>query len=428
MEDQQEDLNLVIEQICEEKGIQKEKVIETIEAAVASAFRKDYGSKNQELEVKFDLETNTARIFDVKEVVEEPKEDEEGKIPKLKRGQIALKDAKELKKDAKIGDIIKTEVTPKSAEYGRIAAQTAKQVIIQKIREAERDAIFNEFKEKEGEILTGIIQRVEGGNVYIDLGRAVGVLYPSEAIKNEVYDINHRIKVYVAAVRTTPKGPEIIVSRSSPKMLKKLFEAEVPEMKAGTVEIKAVAREAGSRAKIAVSGQEGIDPIGAFVGQRGTRVQTVINELSGEKIDIIEWDEDPVKFITNALAPAKVVNVILNNDKKEATAMVEKDQLSLAIGKNGQNVRLAARLTGWKIDILQADTKEEKASSEPKEESKKKIKKIKSSKETSERNKKEAKRERKEGKKEEGKPEKGVDKKPESGKVKEKKLEKTSHG
>lgn len=370
-EEQPEDLNLVIEQICEEKGIKKEKVVETIEAAIAAAFRKDYGSKNQQLEVKFGLEKGGTKIFDVKEVVLEPKEDEEGKVPKLKRGQITLEEAKELKEDAKIGDVIKSEVTPKSALYGRIAAQTAKQVIIQKIREAEREAIFDDFKDKEGEIINGIIQRVEGQNVYIDLGRAIGVLYPSEAIKKEVYEPNRRIKVYISHVRVTPKGPEIIVSRSSPKMVEKLFETEVPEIKGGTVEIKVIAREGGNRSKIAVFGQEGIDPIGAFVGQRGTRVQTIINELAGEKIDIIEWDEDPVKFIANALSPAKIVSVKINKEKKEAMAMVERDQLSLAIGKNGQNVRLAARLTGWKINIVEAITDEEKTVLQVKAENKK---------------------------------------------------------
>ncbi len=254
---------------------------------------------------------------------------------------------------AKNGEAIRKEITPEDGvAFGRIAAQTAKQVIIQKLREAERTVQFSDFKAKERTLVNGIIQRVEGDTVLVDLGKGVGVLFPSEQIRGERYEVNQRIKVLILHVEPATRGPKITLSRSHPDIVRKLFEMEVPEIFNGTVEIKAVAREAGSRSKIAVmSTQDGIDPIGACVGQKGTRVQTIMAELGGEKIDIIEWSDDHVKFIANSLSPAKILNVQLDLEEKEAKVGVLEDQLSLAIGKAGQNVRLAARLTGWKIDI-----------------------------------------------------------------------------
>ena len=350
--------NQAIDQIVEEKGISKDRIVETIEAALAAAFRKDFGNSDQNIQVEFDVETGSSTVFNVKTVVEEITEEHEGN----EREFLTEEDAQELEKGAKVGDVIKQEITP-SAEYGRIAAQTAKQVIIQRIREAEREILMDEFDDKEGQIVNGSVQRIEGNNVYVDLGRTNGILFPSEQIKSEAYSIGQRIKVYVSEVKQTPKGPEIILSRSHPNVIRKLFELEVPEVYSGVVEMKAVSREAGSRSKIAVwSDQEGIDPIGSCVGQRGTRVQAIISELAGEKIDIILWDEDPVKFITNALAPAKIISVVTKEKDQEATVEVEDDQMSLAIGKAGQNVRLAAKLTGWKIDVVKTDGEDDEAS------------------------------------------------------------------
>lgn len=365
-----------IDQIADEKGISKEKVIETIEAALAAAFRKDFGTAEQNIKVEFDPETGKSNVFDVKTVVKEITEEME----QNRREFLTVEEAEAVKKGAKEGDVIKSEITPDAA-YGRIAAQTAKQVIIQRIREAEREILLKEFSDKEGQIVNGTVQRIEGRNVYVDLGRTNGILFPSEQIKSESYRIGQRIKVYVSEVKQTPKGPEIILSRAHPNVIRKLFELEVPEVYSGVVEIKAVAREAGSRSKIAVfTSQDGVDPIGSCVGQRGTRVQTIISELGGEKIDIILWNEDIVKFITNALAPAKVISVVTKEKEKEATVEVLEDQMSLAIGKAGQNVRLAAKLTGWKIDVVKSEVaapaegaegeaKEEKKEEAPKEES-----------------------------------------------------------
>lgn len=333
-----------LEQIEEEKGISRDEIISMIEASLAAAFRKDYGQKDQNVVVEFDPENLATKVFDVKTVVQEVVD-----APK----EIAIEDAKEINSKYKVGDEIKTEITPKEGtSFGRIAAQTAKQVIIQKLREAERNVLFSEYKSKERTLQNGTVQRVEGDTVLVDLGKATGVLFPSEQIRGEKYEPNQRLKVLILHVEPAAKGPKITLSRSHPDMVRKLFELEVPEIYNGAVEIKAIAREAGSRTKIAVySTQEGIDPIGACVGQRGTRVQTVMAEIGGEKIDIIEWDENPVKFIANALSPAKILNVQLDTEEKSAKVGVLEDQLSLAIGKAGQNVRLAARLTGWKIDI-----------------------------------------------------------------------------
>jgi N utilization substance protein A len=343
-----EQLEQALDQIAEEKGISRQDLISMIEASLAAAFRKDYGEKNQNIVVEFDPENMATKVFDSKTVVETVTEMEEDP-----QKFIDLEEAKKIKKSYKVGDEIRTNITPKTGTtYGRIAAQTAKQVIIQKLREAERNVQFSDFKAKERTLQNGIVQRVEGDTVLIDLGKAAGVLFPSEQIRGEKYTIGQRIKVLILHVEPATKGPKITLSRSHPDMVRKLFELEVPEIFNGSVEIKAVAREAGSRSKIAViSNQDGIDPIGSCVGQKGSRVQTVMAELGGEKIDIIEWSDDQVKFIANALSPAKILNVQLNDQAKEAKVGVMEEQLSLAIGKAGQNVRLAARLTGWKIDI-----------------------------------------------------------------------------
>ncbi len=342
-----EQLEQALEQIAEEKGITRQELLAMVEASLAAAFRKDYGKKDQNIVVEFDPETMGTKVFDVKFVVATPEEIEDP------QKQIDLETAKELKKKAQVGDEIKTDITPKTGtSFGRIAAQTAKQVIIQKLREAERNAQFSDFKAKERTLQNGIIQRIEGDTVLVDLGKSTGVLFPSEQIRGERYTLGQRLKVLILHVEPASKGPKITLSRSHPDMVRKLFELEVPEIYNGTVEIKAVAREAGSRSKIAViANQDGIDPIGSCVGQKGSRVQTVMAELGGEKIDIIEYSDDPVKFIANSLSPAKIINVQLDEENKEAKVGVLEDQLSLAIGKAGQNVRLAARLTGWKIDI-----------------------------------------------------------------------------
>jgi transcription termination/antitermination protein NusA len=354
-----EQLEQALEQIAEEKGISREDLISMIEASLAAAFRKDYGQKNQNIVVKFNPENLSTKVYDVKAVVEtaeQAAEDPQKFIDVESAQEIPAKGGSASggkKKKYKVGDEIVTEITPKTGtNYGRIAAQTAKQVIIQKLREAERNAQFSDFKAKERTLQNGIVQRIEGDAVLIDMGKATGVLFPSEQIRGEKYSIGQRVKVLILHVEPATKGPKITLSRSHPDMVRKLFELEVPEIYNGSVEIKAIAREAGSRSKIAVySTQDGIDPIGSCVGQKGSRVQTVMAELSGEKIDIIEWSEDPVKFIANALSPAKILNVQLDEPSKEAKVGVLEDQLSLAIGKAGQNVRLAARLTGWKIDI-----------------------------------------------------------------------------
>lgn len=373
------DFGSAIAQICEEKGISKEKVIETIEAAIAAAYKKDYGKKGQNIKAVFDVVSGDTKFFLVKEVVDETtrefvkeKTEEEGEAkeaeqspeeveseetePKLSRfnpeRDLTLPEAKVINKKAKIGDILEISLEAKK-DYGRVAAQTAKQVIIQRIREAEREAMYEEYKDKEGEIVSGVVQRIEGRNVFIDLGKSIGILFPSEQVHRENYRIGQRVKVYIDKVESSSKGPGIVLSRIHPMMVQKLFELEVPEIFAGTVEIKSIAREAGERTKIAVSStEEGVDPIGSCVGQKGTRVMAIIDELGGEKIDIIQWNNDPEKFIASALSPAKVLKVDIREEEHEAVVSVPEDQLSLAIGKRGQNVRLAAKLTGWKIDIL----------------------------------------------------------------------------
>ena len=399
------DITNAIKQICEEKNLSYEAVLETIESALAAAYRKDFGEKNQNVKVEFDPETAKSKVYDVKTVVEdlppsalegategEPvsieavtkaekeKETEEAKedlspvalaegeeVRKFNpKTELQIKDAKLIKKTAKVGDVIKTKLSV-PVEYGRMAAQTAKQVIIQKLREAERDMIFSEFKNKEHEVVAGVVQRREGRVVLVDLDKAVGVLPAEEQIMNERYRPGDRIKVYIKQVGVTPRGPEIILSRTSDEILKKVFYLEIPEISNGLVEIKAVAREAGNRSKVAVEAKsENVDPIGSCVGQRGARIQTIISELGGEKIDIIEYDEDLAKFIAKALAPAKVLSVELNEAEKKAEVKVAEDQLSLAIGREGQNVRLAARLTSCKLDIVAEKAEKPKVEEEVK--------------------------------------------------------------
>lgn len=349
-----------ISEIAEEKGIPPEKVTETIAAAIAAAYRRDYGRRGQDIRATFDAKTGKARIFKVVTVTE-PVLPAEGGEPRLQNpdAEFTVEEARKHKPDAVVSEEIFFEVTPTDPHYGRIAAQTAKQVIIQRIREAERQATFDAFKGKENEILNGTVQRVENGNVFVDLGRATGILFPSEQVPSEHYRVNQRLKVFIIKVDLTSRGTDIILSRSHPGMLKKLFELEVPEVYGGIVEIKAVAREAGVRSKVAVvSHQEGVDAVGSCIGQRGTRIQTIISELSGEKIDIIQWDEDPVRFAAHALSPAKVIAVDLREEERKAIVHVNEDQLSLAIGKRGQNVRLAAKLTGWRIDIVKTGVSE----------------------------------------------------------------------
>lgn len=359
-----------IKMICEEKGIAEELVIETIEAALAAAYRKDFGQPNQNIKVEFD--TGESKVFDVKTVVEDqelPTEEElkkmaEERAAAIARGEeveeikrfnpkteIMLTEAKKIKADAKIDDEIRTQLEI-PAEYGRMAAQTAKQVITQKLKEAERNTIFEEFKKKEGEILIGVVQRREGRVVLVDLGKTAGILPPEEQVYGERYNSGQRIKVYIISVNMGSKGPEILLSRVHPDMVRQLFTLEIPEIAAGSIEIKSIAREAGARSKVAVMAtKENIDPIGSCVGQRGTRIQTIISELGGEKIDVIEYSDDSAQYVANALSPAKVTSIEIGEKEKTAAVTVAEDQLSLAIGKAGQNVRLAAKLTGWKINI-----------------------------------------------------------------------------
>jgi N utilization substance protein A len=372
-----------IKQICEEKNLSYEAVIATIESALAAAYRKDYGEKNQNIKVEFNPETSETKVYDLKTVVEdlpEQPEVEEGAEPapstlteeeeaELHRfnpkTEIQISEAKVLNKKIKVGDEIKTDL-PSYVEYGRMAAQTAKQVIIQRLREAERDMVLSEFKDKEKEVITGVVQRREGRVVLVDLGRSTGIILPEDQIKNERYSTGNRIKVYVREVNSTARGPEILLSRTSEEILRKIFYLEIPEISNGLIEIKALAREAGARSKVAVMAtSENIDPIGSCVGQRGARIQTIIREIGGEKIDIIEYSDDIKQFIANALSPAKIESVELNEQDHKATVKVASDQLSLAIGKSGQNVRLAAHLTNWKIDIVgSSETGEVKISSD----------------------------------------------------------------
>ncbi len=371
-------LNSALHQLEEERGIPKEKIIEAIEQALAAAYKKDYGKKGQIVKAHFDLNSGKTEFSQIKIAVEQSmlrpeteEEDEGGKqeaqfsheedeeVEKLIRfnpeQHIMIEDARKIKKDAQPGEELIFLLESRD-EYGRIAAQTAKQVIIQRIREAEKVSVLEEYGKKQGEVVNGTVQRMERGNIFIDLGKTTGILSYHEQIPGERYKQGERIRAYLYAVEETPRGIDLHLSRSHPKFIQKLFEVEAPEIANGVVEIKAIAREAGSRSKIAVASNDThIDPVGSCVGQRGVRVSTVMSELGGEKIDIIEWSGDQKKFIEDALSPAKVMGVELNEAEHLASIKVSEDQLSLAIGKGGQNVRLAAKLTGWKIDIKGVD-------------------------------------------------------------------------
>lgn len=387
-----------IREIADEKGIPRERILEAIEMAIAAAYKRDYGKKGQIIRAELDPESGKISLTQIKIVVdesmvkseeevrreeeargnraaelgaeeelvrpkpaprEEPRalESEEGEGKKVRfnpEKHLMLEEARKINPAVEAGTELAFPL-PYREEYGRIAAQTAKQVIIQRIREIEREAVFAEYKSKEGEVVSGIVQRVEGRNVFLDIGRTVGILPPEEQIPGEHYRAGERVKALIILVERSARGPGIFLSRSHPRLLKKLFEVEVPELAAGTVEMKSVAREAGYRSKVAVtSHEESVDPVGSLVGQKGIRVTTVIQELGGEKIDVIEWAEDPAEFIAHALSPAHVVEVLLDEKKRQAAAIVPEEQLSLAIGKGGQNVRLAAKLTGWKIDVRSA--------------------------------------------------------------------------
>ncbi len=388
-------ISLAMKQIAEEKNIPYPSVLETVESALAAAYRKDFGNKNQNIKVEFDPEkydgmTGGIRVFDVKTVVEDMelpedyaeqleaaaaaeaakrREDRkkgivtprpadtdlptEGEFKFNPKTMVMISDARDLKPDAAIGEEIRVELSVPAA-FGRMAAQTAKQVILQKLREAERGVIFSDFKGREGELMNVTVQRREGRLVLIDLGRATGIMIPEDQIETERYFPGTRIKALLREVAMTTKGPEIRLSRTAPALVGALFAQEIPEIANGVVEIREIAREAGSRTKVAVSStDEQIDPIGSCIGQRGTRIQSVIRELGGEKVDVIEFSEDASTFIAASLAPAKVLRVELDEDEHLARVSVASDQLSLAIGKGGQNVRLAAKLTGWKITILE---------------------------------------------------------------------------
>ncbi|RJQ26609.1 transcription termination/antitermination protein NusA [Candidatus Parcubacteria bacterium] len=380
------EMGAAIEQIAKEKGLQPERVTNAIETAIAAAYKKEYRKRSEVIRAAFDPKTGELAFVQVKTVVdpnevriveEVPEEErdekkehqqirreeeieEEGLLPRyIPDRHIFLEEAKMIKPDAVVGEELEFPLETHS-DFGRIAAQTAKQVVLQSLRDAERASVHEEYSDKEGEIVSGIIQRFDRGNVFIDLGRAIGIMFRNEAIPGEHYRAGERMRFFVLAVQNDARHPGIVLSRSHPKFVQKLFELEVPEIADGTVEIKSVAREAGSRSKIAVhSKEEGVDPVGSAVGQRGTRVMAVTNELGNEKIDIIEWDEDPEKFLAHAISPAKAVRVEIG-ENREAKIIVSDDQLSLAIGKGGQNVRLAVRLTGWKIDIRAESNPDEK--------------------------------------------------------------------
>lgn len=366
----------VLSQLEEERGIPKEKIVEAIELALATAYKKEYGKRGQIVKAEFSLNDGSVAFNQIKIVVdpnkvvmeeEEIPEVEEGEEPKIRYNpehHIFIEDAKKIKKDVELGEEMVFPLEIKD-DYGRIAAQTAKQVIVQKIREAEKVTVMSEYGEKEGEIVSGTVERVERGTVYLDMGRAVGMLPYNEQIPGEHFKQGERVRAFLLSVDESARGIFLKLSRSHPKFLEALFEAEVPELSQGIVEIKAIAREAGARSKIAVwSNDEHIDPVGALVGQRGVRVSTVMSELQGEKIDVIEWSEDIEHFIEDALSPAKVIEVETDEENKEAHVSVTEDQQSLAIGKGGQNARLAAKLTGWKIDITATEGSEDEEGEE----------------------------------------------------------------
>lgn len=332
-----------INQLCDEKNIPKERIIETIEAALRAAYRKDYGNRSQEIEVELDEKSGVATVYQIMEVVEEV-EDEDF--------EMTLAEAKKYDKKAKVGENVKIDVTP--SNYGRIAAQAAKQVIIQRVQDAERDIMYETFKDRENELLNAVVHRVDGRNVYVNLDNKTTTNLPyDQQIPGEKYYSGQRIKLYLDKVIKTTKGPQLMISRTHKNLVKKLLELEIPEIKSNLVEVKSIAREPGVRCKVAVfSSDEKIDPIGSCVGQKGVRVQNIMDELNGERIDIIQWSEDMDEYIKTALAPAKVAVIDLDEEGKRAKVYVQPDQRPLAIGKQGQNVRLASYLTGWEIDVM----------------------------------------------------------------------------
>lgn len=335
------ELILALEELEKEKGIEKAYLLESIETALVTAYKRNFDSL-ENVRVEMDRQTGATHVYSIKEVMETANDD---------ALEISVEDARKINKDLKEGDTVEVEIVPK--DFGRIAAQTAKQVIIQKLREAERNIIFDEFNNRKGEIVSGIIQKADHNIVVMDLGRLEGVMPLKEQIPTEKYSVNEKIKGYVLDVERGAKGaPQVIVSRSHPDFVRKLLEFEIPEIYEGVIEIKSISRDPGNRSKVAVySPDENIDPVGSCVGQKGVRIQNVINELNGEKIDVIEWNEDPSIYISSALLPAKILAVDIKEEEKFAQVIVPDDQLSLAIGKAGQNARLAARLTNWKIDI-----------------------------------------------------------------------------
>lgn len=385
------EITKAIHALCEEKNLSFESVMETVETALAAAYRKDFGNKQQNIKVKFDPETGDMQAWDVKTVVEdideevlvkaqeelterrkkardenrELTEEETADLPRFNpKTEIMKTPAKEFEKKPAIGQVLEIPLEiPR--EFGRMAAQTAKQVVIQKIREAERTMVFGDFKNQEGHIIQGIVQRVEGRKVLIDLGKITAVLPSEQQSKNDHYRPGGRMKFFVLSVEMSIRGPEIILSRNAPGMVQEIFKQEIPEIRDGVIEIKGLAREAGFRSKVAVfTADPAIDPIGSCIGQRGSRINTIIEELGGEKIDVVQYNENPEQFIGKALSPAKVLNVVLNEQEKTAEVMVAADQFSLAIGRSGQNVRLASELTGWRIKVKEEGGKEEVASDE----------------------------------------------------------------
>jgi len=381
------ELSKALKQVAEEKGLDPDKVMEVIESSIAAAYKKEYGERGEVVKCKMDQKTGELNFWQTKTVVDDTMvrfvdedeeaqaaeaaaaegkkgkeiiiEDDEEKLPRFNpERHIILADAKKVKKDAVLGEEVMFPLETHE-DFGRIAAQTAKQVILQKLRESERDSILNEWRGREGQIVSGVIQRFERGNIFVDLGRTIGVMFGNESIPGEHYRAGERLRFLVVAVQEDTRLPGIILSRSHPKFVAELFRMEVPELVEDAIEIKAIAREPGNRTKIAAASKaDGVDPVGALVGQRGTRVMAVNNELGNEKIDIAEWSDDPEKFIANALSPAKVERVEIL-PRREARAYVPESQLSLAIGKGGQNVRLAAKLTGWKIDVRSQTRPEE---------------------------------------------------------------------
>lgn len=329
-----------IDYLEKEKGIDKEVLLEALEAALISAYKKNFKSATN-VRVDLDEEAGTMRVYSRKTVVEDVENTQE---------EISLSEAKEIDPNYEEDDVIEVEVTPK--DFGRIAAQAAKQVVTQRVREAERGVIFNEYADREEDVMTGIVQRKDSRFVYVHLGKVEAKLAEAEQMPTEEYHVHDRLKVFVTKVENTSKGPQIYISRSHPGLLKRLFEMEVPEIYDGIVEVRSISREAGDRSKISVHAPDPeIDPVGSCVGQKGQRVEAIVNELKGEKIDIVEWSEDPVVYVSNALSPSKVIDVFVDEEEKATTVIVPDYQLSLAIGKRGQNARLAAKLTGWKIDI-----------------------------------------------------------------------------